>query len=87
MKDKERGMTTYQEELAKLRKESVTQTKLKEQEMLRLIQVKAEKLANDHLTKHDHTQLSYLSKEEQEAEVALPKGILIDKFITYLKTI
>ncbi len=55
--------------------------------MLRLIQVKSEKVANNYLTTHDHTQLPYLPKEEQELHIAMPKGIIIDKIIAYLKRI
>ncbi|GAH55015.1 unnamed protein product, partial [marine sediment metagenome] len=58
-----------------------------EKELLRLIQVKAEKLCNGYLTEHRHTQLSYLPKDEQEWQVAIPKEILLDKMISYLRSV
>jgi len=67
--------------------EEVSKCKKKEQELLRLLQVKAEKYANNRLTKKRHTQLSYLTKEEQEFEVAIPKGVILDKLISDLKKI
>ena len=65
----------------------VQECKEKEKELLRLLQVKAEKLCNGYLVEHKHTQLSYLSKDEQEYQVAIPKEILLDKMIIYLKSI
>lgn len=53
----------------------------KEAELLRLIQVKAEKLTNIHLEKDKHTQLSYLPKEQQEFEVAIAKEAILNHFI------
>ena len=67
--------------------DTVWECKQKEKELLRLLQVKAEKMANTYLTEHRHTQLSYLSKEEQEYKVAVPKGILLDRMVTYLNSI
>ncbi len=75
------------EELSKLYAQEVSKTKEKEQEMLRLIKVKAEKLTNNYLIEHEHTQLSYLPKEQQEERLSMPKGLLIDKIIAYLKSI
>jgi hypothetical protein len=59
----------------------------KERELIRLIQVKSEKLCNNHLTKENHTQLSYLSKEEQAGAIAVPKGMLLDKLLNYLRAL
>lgn len=67
--------------------DTIQECKEKEKELLRLLQAKAEKLCNGYLTEHRHTQLSYLSKEEQEYKVAVPKGILLDKMISYLNSI
>ncbi len=77
----------YQEELAKLYSQTVRRATQKERELLRLIQVKAEKLANNYLMEHEHTQLSYLPEEQREAKIALPKEMLLNKIITYLKSI
>ncbi len=57
----------------------------KEKELLRLLQVKAEKVCNDFLVKNHRTQLSYLPKEEQAGAMALPKGIILDKLLHYLR--
>lgn len=54
-------------------------------EFLRLIQVKAEKLANIQLQQNRHTQLSYLTKEQQEIEVAFAKEAILTAFIPRLK--
>ena len=78
---------TYEEEREKLYSQEIPGTLAKEQEMLRLIQVKAEKLVNDYLIKQEHTQLSYLSKAQRESRIAMPKGILIDKILAYLRSI
>lgn len=67
----------YQDEIKK--------TAQKEKEVIRLIQVKAEKLCNMYLIKNDHTQLSYLTKEEQVSAIALPKGLILDKLIAFLQ--
>ena len=67
--------------------DTVWECKQKEKELLRLLQVKAEKLCNSYLNKHEYTQLSYLSKDKQEFEVSVPKRILLDKMISYLKSI
>lgn len=56
----------------------------KEVELLRLLQVKSEKVCNDLLVKNEHTQLSYLTKEEQIGAVAIPKGLILDKLLSYL---
>ena len=69
----------YQEELIK--------TQEKEKELLRLLQVKSEKIANEFLIKSKHTQLSYMSKEEQKIYLGLPKGIILNKLINYLRTL
>ncbi len=55
-----------------------------EWEFIRLLQANAEKMANAYLVEHKHTQLSYQNKDEQERLVAVPKGILLDKMITFL---
>ncbi len=68
----------YQDEISK--------NTAKEAELLRLLQVKSEKVCNDFLVKN-HTQLSYLTKEEQAGAVALPKGIILDKLLNYLRSI
>ncbi len=73
------GTEVYQKE--------VQRTKEKEAELLRLLKVKSEKVCNDFLTKSQHTQLSYLTKEDQEGATALPKGIILDKLLTYLRSI
>lgn len=67
--------------------DEVNKCKEKEKELQRLLQVKAERLANDYLVKNKHTQLSYLSKESQEFHIAMPKSILMDKIIAYLHSI
>jgi hypothetical protein len=70
-------------EYKQYRRELVERTKKKQDEMLRLLQVKCEKTANLVLQKR-FTQLSYLSKEEQEEEISFPKEILLDKIIAFL---
>jgi len=72
-------MTTMQEEISKCKE--------KEQRLLTLVQAKATRLSNDYLTKTRHTQLSYLPKEEQEFQIAIPKGILLDKLIAWLNSV
>lgn len=67
--------------------EKVQKTKEKEEELLRLLKVKSEKICNDFLTKNQHIQLSYLSKEEQEGAVALPKELILDRLLTYLRSL
>lgn len=62
----------------------VKKTVGKEREVSRLIQVKAEKLCNMHLIKYEHTQLSYLTKEEQIGVISVPKGLILDKLIDFL---
>jgi len=69
----------YQDEIAK--------TAAKEAELLKLLKVKSEKVCNDFLTKNQHTQLAYLTKEEQDGAIALPKGIILDKLLTYLRSL
>jgi len=59
----------------------------KEKELLRLIQIKSEKLCNILLIEKMHTQLSYLTKDEQSGAIALPKGIILDKLLHYLRSI
>lgn len=59
----------------------------KEQELQRLLKVKSEKLANDYLMKNRHTQLSYLPKEEQAQMIAIPKGLILDKLLHYLRSL
>lgn len=66
-------------------REQVTAVEAKEKELLRLLQVKSEKIANIYLTKEKHTQLSYLNKDEQSYQVSLPKGILLDRLMGFLK--
>jgi hypothetical protein len=68
---------TYQAEVKK--------TAQKEKEVFRLIQVKAEKLCDMSLIKNSHTQLSYLTKEEQTGAIAIPKGLILDKLIAILQ--
>jgi len=70
-----------------VKEDTIKSAKQKEKELIRLLQVKAEKLANNYLTEQKHTQLSYLPRDDQEFNVALPKGILLDKMIAYLKSI
>ena len=62
-------------------------TKEKETELIRLLQVKSEKLTNNFLSEKCHTQLSYLSPREREGAISLPKGLLLDKLLTYLRSI
>ena len=69
----------YQDEVAK--------TAQKEAELSRLLNVKSEKICNNFLAKNLHTQLSYLTKEEQAGAIALPKGIILDKLLAYLRNI
>lgn len=64
--------------------DEIKKTAQKEKEVLRLIQVKAEKLCNMNLIKNNHTQLSHLTKEEQIGAIALPKGLILDKLINLL---
>ncbi len=71
--------SSYQEEAKKVAG--------KETELLRLLQVKSEKICNDFLVKHQHTQLSYLTKEQQVGAIALPKGIILDKLLAYLRSL
>lgn len=65
----------------------VSKCKEKEKKLLTLLQAKAKKLSNNYLTRHKHTQLSYLPKEQQEFQVSIPKGILLDRLISYLNSI
>jgi hypothetical protein len=74
---------TVQKEIKLYRRQLVERTKKKQEEMLRLLHVKCEKTANLVLPKR-FTQLSYLSKEEQEEEISFPKEILLDKIIAFL---
>jgi len=67
--------------------EQVGRAAEKEVELLRLIQVKAEKLCNGVLIKEGHTQLSYLTKEEQAGAISLPKGLILEKLLCYLHSI
>jgi len=67
--------------------DEINKCKEKEKELLLVLQVKAQRIANDYLVKNRHTQLSYLSKEEQEFNIAIPKGILMDKIIAYLRSV
>ena len=62
-------------------------TKDKETELARLLQAKSEKLANNFLVEKCHTQLSYLSPNERTGAVSLPKGVLLDKLLSYLRSI
>lgn len=71
--------TYYQEEIKK--------TSEKESELLRLLQVKSEKICNDFLSKKQNTQLSYLTKEQQAGALSLPKGIILDKLLHYLRSL
>lgn len=59
----------------------------REKEVTRLLQAKAEKMADIYLVKHGHTQLSYLSREDREYYLSVPKVILLDKIISYLKSV
>ena len=59
----------------------------KEEELKHLIKVKAEKLCNKLLTEKYHTQLSYLTKEEQDGAVSIPKEIILDKLLQYLNSL
>ena len=61
--------------------------KEKEAELIRLLQTKAEKHCNNFLTNKYHTQLSYLTKEEQLGAVAVPKEIMLDKMLSYLRSL
>ncbi len=67
--------------------EVVRRVAVKEAELLYLLQAKSEKLCNDFLAKNQHTQLSYLTREEQIGAVALPKDILLDKLLHYLRSV
>jgi hypothetical protein len=57
----------------------------KEKELIRLLNVKTEKIVNQLLNEKYCTQLSYLSKAEQNGATALPKGMILDKMINFLK--
>lgn len=59
----------------------------KERELARLVQVKAEKLCNNLLIEKYHTQLSYLTKEEQIGALAIPKGAILDMLLNRLSRI
>jgi len=71
----------------KVYQDEVPKTEAKEAELLRLLKVKSEKICDDFLTKNRHTQLSYLTKEEQAGALALPKGLILDKLLTYLRSL
>ena len=67
--------------------EEIKKCQEKENKLLVLINAKATKLSNNYLAQHRHTQLSYLPKEEQEYQVAIPKSILLDKLIAWLNSV
>jgi len=73
------GTKIYQEEALKV--------KDKEIELARLLQVKSEKLADKILSEKYYTQLSYLTPEEQAGAISLPKSLLLDKILSYLRVI
>lgn len=66
------------------KKQYIQNVNEKQAEFMRLIQAKAEKMTNIHLEKDRHTQLSYLSKEEQEYEVALAREAILNKFTSLI---
>jgi len=73
-----------QKELSGLRQQYIVLAKKQEAEVVRLIQVKAEKLANNLLMRDRHTQLSYLKGEEREAELAIVKSAICERLIREL---
>jgi len=65
----------------------IAKTAEKEKELLRLLQVKSEKVCNVFLINNQHTQLSYLPTEEQAGALALPKGLILDKLLRFLHSL
>ena len=72
---------------AEHRAQAIKETEKTVAEFQRLVQVKSEKLANLYLGKMKFTQLSYLSKEEQEYQLATVRGILYGYFIKMMSSL
>lgn len=67
--------------------EYIKQVDAKQDELIRLLYIKAEKLANKRLASTKHTQLSYLTENEREFTKTVPREVLIDYFIVQLNKI
>lgn len=67
--------------------EEIRKCQEKENDLIRLLNAKACKMADAYLTKKKHTQLSYLNEAERNFQVAIAKGVLLDRLIAWLKSV
>ncbi len=78
---------SLEDELKKLYEQELRDNEVKKKELADLVEILARKMADAYLQKEKHTQLSYLSKEEQEHNLSIPRGVILDKLISVMRQI
>jgi len=66
-------------------KDLIKKNKVTEKEILRLIQVKSEKMCNDLLKQKFHTQLSYFTEEQRAGALSVPREVILSKILAFLQ--